>query len=334
MRGGVVGAGQDQQNGPSALDKQREAGDLRLVQHAGAAEEEAVAGHGVTGAGAGQDQSVDAAEGGDHDGGRHEAHAESGEDGLEGGGGDAVRRGVLDGGEGQGDEVAEIGREVQRRDEERAEGQRERDVALGRADFAGGEGDVVPGVGRKQRTDLGDAQGDEESEGGGGAEAGGDGRDAAGRPEIAEVGMHGGGVPTQEERDDDEAEQRGDFAGREDVLNDAAVFEAVAVGPGEKDDDGDAEELGGGERESVGAADVDRRDEVTRLADAGEEDAGEAGEGDGDGGDGAGLDDEQQGPSIEEAAQGREGLAQVDVLAAGAGHHAGEFAVGERAATW
>src|SRR5438132_1605869 len=61
-----------------------------------------------------------------------------------------------------------------------------------------------------------------------------------------------------------------------------------------------------------------------------DEDAEELGEGDGDGGDGAGLDDEEDGPAVLEAPQGAVGLAQVDVLAAGVRHHAGQLGVAQR----
>ena len=48
-------------------------------------------------------------------------------------------------------------------------------------------------------------------------------------------------------------------------------------------------------------------------------------------GDGAGLDDEKERPAEQESPQRAERLAQVNVLAAGFGHHGGEFAVAERA---
>jgi hypothetical protein len=49
------------------------------------------------------------------------------------------------------------------------------------------------------------------------------------------------------------------------------------------------------------------------------------------GGDGSGLDDEKQRPAVEESPEWRERFTQIDVLAAGAWHHRGEFAVRERA---
>ena len=200
---------------------------------------------------------------------------------------------MLDGGEGQGDEVAEIGRKVQRRDEECAEGQRERDVALGRADFAGGEGDVVPGIGRKQRTDLGDAQGDEESEGGGGAQAGGDGRDAAGRPEVAEVGSDGIGVAREEQSDDDEREEGKGLSGGEDVLDELADLKAAGVDERQQDNDEDGGDLLGREAHGVVGREVDRRNNPGGRRDRRRQHAEVAGERDRHRRDGAGLDDQE-----------------------------------------
>ena len=60
------------------------------------------------------------------------------------------------------------------------------------------------------------------------------------------------------------------------------------------------------------------------------ENAEELAEGDADGGDGAGLDDEEERPAVEESPERAEGLAEIDVLAAGLGHHGGQFAVAER----
>ena len=64
---------------------------------AGAAEEEAVLGHRVVDARAGERQAVDAAEGGDHDGRRHDLHGDRPEHAGRGGGGHAILVGVLDG---------------------------------------------------------------------------------------------------------------------------------------------------------------------------------------------------------------------------------------------
>ena len=61
-----------------------------------------------------------------------------------------------------------------------------------------------------------------------------------------------------------------------------------------------------------------------------EEDPGELREGDGDGGDRAGLDDEHEGPAVEETGERAVELGQVRILAAGLGHGGGERAVAPR----
>jgi hypothetical protein len=53
--------------------------------------------------------------------------------------------------EGQRDEIRDVGQQIQRDDDDRAEGERERDVAARLFHFAGGERDVVPGISREER---------------------------------------------------------------------------------------------------------------------------------------------------------------------------------------
>ncbi len=65
--GGVVGAGQDEEKGPEALEGERPAGNLRLIESSGAAEEEAILRHGVAGTAAGESEGVHGAERRDHD---------------------------------------------------------------------------------------------------------------------------------------------------------------------------------------------------------------------------------------------------------------------------
>ncbi len=67
------------------------------------------------------------------------------------------------------------------------------------------------------------------------------------------------------------------------------------------------------------------------LETGGKEDAEEFAEGHANGGDGSGLDDEKERPAVEKSPEGPERFAQVDVLAAGPGHHGGQLAVAERA---
>ena len=68
---------------PDPLQQQSPRRHLVLVQCAGLLEEHAVAAHRVVGAGAGEDQTVVAAEGRDHDADRHDHRAEAGEDRFE-----------------------------------------------------------------------------------------------------------------------------------------------------------------------------------------------------------------------------------------------------------
>ena len=61
------------------------------------------------------------------------------------------------------------------------------------------------------------------------------------------------------------------------------------------------------------------------------EDAEKFAEGHANGGDGSGLNDEKERPAVEKAPQRTQRFAQVDILAAGLGHHGGQLAVAERA---
>ena len=69
--------------------------------------------------------------------------------------------------------------------------------------------------------------------------------------------------------------------------------------------------------------------EPVRGRDGWEKDAEKFAESDADGGDGAGLDDEEERPAVKKSPERPERLAQINVLAAGLGHHGGQFAVAE-----
>ena len=140
------------------------------VDAAGGCEEEAVACHGVVGAGTGQHKGVDAAKGGDHDGCGHERAAVPWQDGTQHGGGDAVLRRVGQVGEGQIAEVNEVDAEIDAGDEGTAEDERARQGAAGVTNLFRGEGDVVPGIRREERAGLGDADRDDGGEEGDGGE--------------------------------------------------------------------------------------------------------------------------------------------------------------------
>src|SRR5581483_1467964 len=132
---------------PDALHEQRGGGGFVLgMELSGGLEEETVFGHGVVDAGAGEDQAVVAAEGGDEDEDRHDGGAGRSEDLLHDGGGDAVLRGVLNAageergavgvsGHGEHEEVNEIRETVERDDDAGAECEGEWEIALRVADF-------------------------------------------------------------------------------------------------------------------------------------------------------------------------------------------------------
>ena len=61
-----------------------------------------------------------------------------------------------------------------------------------------------------------------------------------------------------------------------------------------------------------------------------EEDAQKLAESHSHGSDGARLDHQEQGPAVKKAPQRPQRFAQEHILAAGAGHHGGEFAIAER----
>ena len=63
----------------------------------------------------------------------------------------------------------------------------------------------------------------------------------------------------------------------------------------------------------------------------GKENAEKLAEGHADGGDGSGLDHQKKRPAVEKSPERPQRFAQVNVLAAGAGHHGGQFAVAEGA---
>src|SRR5277367_922050 len=144
-------------------------------------------------------------------------------------------------------EIGDIGEQIERDYDARADGEREREIAARIFYFSGGESNVVPGIGGEERTGLRDADGHEQAEGGGGAEAGGERRDAAGGPGVAEIFVNGGGVPAQRESKQNQDDERNGLADGENILYHFAVLQAAAVSPGEHGDDADGDELRGRE---------------------------------------------------------------------------------------
>ena len=121
----------------------------------------------------------------------------------------------------------------------------------------------------------------------------------------------------------------------------APKLDAEDIHDGQQNDDDDAGEVGrvdadlhvaqhhGADRESAGTWAMCQSQCVVEMV--GKEDAKELAKRHADGGDGSGLDDEKQRPAVKKSPQRPQRLAQVNVLAAGLGHHRGQFAVAERA---
>ena len=213
--------------------------------------------------------------------------------------------------------------------------------------FARGEGDVVPRVCAEEGADLHDGDdGEQADECGWAADA--DlyrvgGVPTRTRPEVVPIGSEVGGDGCGvfgDETDENDGGEGEDFCGGEDVLHRSAKFDAEGVEQREQGDDDDGGEVRGVEADVHVAedhgADGNRRHmrdvpEPVLRADGREEDSEEFAEGDADRGDGAGLNDKEERPAVEEAAERAEGLAEIDVLTAGLGHHGRQFAVAERA---
>ena len=80
------GPGQDEQAGPGALQEQSHCGDAADIEFPSGFEKEAVAGHGIIDARAGENEAVIAAKGRDHDGDGHDKRPRAVENGFDGSG--------------------------------------------------------------------------------------------------------------------------------------------------------------------------------------------------------------------------------------------------------
>ncbi len=225
--------------------------------------------------------------------------------------------------------VGGVGQRVETNDEDRAQGQGERHVALRLSDFSCDEGDVVPGVGREHRANLGDAERDEQAETVVCERPGAMGVKSCGVHALPKLAFTARArQPTSAQND--HAQKRADLGGGEGVLNDLAVLDAAGVGPSEQEDQQHADQLGRGQRERVAAGDMDRRDEIVAFGNARPQHAEIAREADGHGRYRAGLDDEKERPAVEESAQRRPGFLQINILASGMRHHGRQLAIRQR----
>ncbi len=162
-------------------------------------------------------------------------------------------------------------------------------------------------------------------------------------PELApvrpEVSRNRRGVASHREGQQNQRRERKCLGRGEDVLNQRAQLHAEDVYDGEKNHDADASQVGGVDadlhvaqhhrpyrkRRYVG----DVPEPMCRRNDW-KKDAEKLAEGHGHCGDGPCLDDQEERPAIEKTPQRSQRLAQVDVLAAGLGHHGRQLAVAER----
>ena len=179
--------GRTRNSGPQALNEQGPGGHARGIQRAGGLKKQSVARHRVVGSRSGKSQRVHGAYGRDHDGCGHQRGAERGENRLQHGGCDAIRGSVLDGFERKRDEIGDVRKQIERDHDAGADGERERKIAARIFHFSRGESNVVPGIGGEKRAGLRYADRYEQTEGGGGAESGGEWRNAASGPGVAEI---------------------------------------------------------------------------------------------------------------------------------------------------
>jgi hypothetical protein len=147
---------------------------------------------------------------------------------------------------------------------------------------------------------------------------------------VTEIVRHRRRVAAGQHAEENQPNQRRALCGREDVLDDSAVFQPAGVRPGEERDQQNADELGGRERQGVLSAQVERRHDEAIVGDPGHQRAEVAREPDRHRRDRAGLDDQKERPAVEKAPDRRERFAEIDVLAAGARHHRRELAVRQR----
>ena len=215
-------------------------------------------------------------------------------------------------------EVDRAGAGVDQRGDDAAEDQRARQVSLRLTDLFGGEGDGVPRVVGEQRacdieTPTAARKVMPAALAAGPSSAPTSGRKLAKEPlpEKKPMRMSSARAPT--------LSTVNRFCTRAPASTPRQLTQV------NKCDDGDGDDLRARQREE---AEVE---EEIVLAEVQPDAAEELGEGDGHRGVETALDDEEDGPAVEEADQRAERLAQKDVLPAGLRHHRAQLAVGQRA---
>src|SRR5205823_2444350 len=217
---GLDRARQNERAGPNALDYQTPRGDVVLVQLADATEKETVTRHCIVSARAGEDQPVVAAECRNHDSNGHDGRACAGKDDVGGLGRHAVARRILDRVERKRGQIRNVSEQIKPDHQNGAERERERNVTTRIYDLAGGEGNVVPGVGGEKRVGLRHANPDEESENGRGSQSFANLlQTAAQRPEIAEVRRARARLYPDDDAEHNERDERARLRRCENILN-------------------------------------------------------------------------------------------------------------------
>ena len=191
-----------------------------LVQLADATEKETVTRHCIVSARAGEDQSVVTAECRNHDSNGHDGCASAGKNDVGRLRGHAVAWRILNCGERKRGQIRNVSEQIKSDHQNGAERERQRNVATRIYDLAGGEGNVVPGVGGEKRIGLRHANADEESEGGRGSQSFADLlQTAAQRPEIAEVRRARARLYPDDDAEHNERDERARLRRCENILN-------------------------------------------------------------------------------------------------------------------
>ena len=321
-----ISTGEGQGAGPEGLDPEAESRDAVLVEAGSQGMEEAIHRHALVDPGPGEEQSVQAAEGGDEDDAGHDEPAPRAEEGLQGRAGHPVLGSSGDARGAQHPQVGQVRHDVQAADQRGADEQGEGDGPAGFLHLTGDEGDGVPGVRGEHAARLHHQQRREEGQGH--------------IAELVRIGArHGRDGGVEPEPQADEGRQAADLGHGEEVLDAGAQSHAVEVHHREQGDDRDGREARGREAQVVGAhadrlADPQQRnlqvgaqpggirhpgDEVTQIL----------AEGHGHGRQGAALDDREEGPAIEEAHGRAVDLTQVGILAPSLGEEARQLPVAE-----
>ena len=240
-------------------------------------------------------------------------------------------------------QVDEIADDVKRDDHARTERKRKRQIAIGILHFAGRECHVIPGIGGKQRSHLRHRQNRQRTYQ--------DYRSADShlhrvlRPEssmVPEVAMEIGGqrlrIPSDEQAEQGQPQQRRNFGERENILNQRSGLQSENVDHRERNHDQNCYQILRVQPDIHIAqnhgSDPNRRyspemQNPIRRRNGWNENTQKLAEGHAHCGNRSRLYNQEQRPTVQESPKRAQRLAQVDVLPAGSGHHGSQFAVAQ-----